>query len=290
MTAAVYLARFCRRTALFHDGDSRARWIPLTRNVPGYPGGIEGRDLLERLRAQVARYAVETIPARVDALAADAGAFRISSGAQSWSARQVILATGVHDRVPAELHKLWSHVHHGLVRLCPVCDAYELRGKRVGILARGRHAALEARFLAAYASSLAVFTHGETLSGALAAAVKLYAAELFASPIVDAVGGAGIELRLQDGQRLRLDALYVGLGVEIHSGLASGLGARCSEEGYLEVDRRQCTSVPGLYAAGDVVQSLSQISVAFGQAAIAASAVNLALSEADAPRGGSAAA
>jgi thioredoxin reductase (NADPH) len=90
---------------------------------------------------------------------------------------------------------------------------------------------------------------------------------------------AGVGLLFSDGEVLTLDALYVGFGVQVRSGLAKSLGARCDEPGYIQVDARQQSSVPGLYAAGDVVQSLSQISVAFGQAAIAASAINVSLNE-----------
>jgi thioredoxin reductase (NADPH) len=82
-----------------------------------------------------------------------------------------------------------------------------------------------------------------------------------------------------DGAVLKLDALYVGFGVRVRSELAAALGARLDRAGYIEVDKKQHTTVPGLYAAGDVVQSLSQISVAFGQAAIAASAINISLND-----------
>lgn len=73
--------------------------------------------------------------------------------------------------------------------------------------------------------------------------------------------------------------LGAGFGGGVRSELAAALGARVDRDGYLQVDQKQETTVPGLYAAGDVVQSLSQISVAFGQAAIAASAINVSLNE-----------
>jgi thioredoxin reductase (NADPH) len=92
---------------------------------------------------------------------------------------------------------------------------------------------------------------------------------------------AGLTARMQDGEPRDFDALYVGLGVDVGSRLACALGARTDDAGYLAVDRHQQTTVPGVYAAGDVVQSLSQISVAFGQAAIAASAINLSLNAGD---------
>lgn len=89
---------------------------------------------------------------------------------------------------------------------------------------------------------------------------------------------------LADGAQLAARALYVSLGSNVRSELATALGARCDEDGFLFVDQHQETSVPGLYAAGDVVQSLSQVTVAFGQAAIAATAIHNRLREAAQPQ------
>ena len=72
----------------------------------------------------------------------------------------------------------------------------------------------------------------------------------------------------------RFDSIYVALGLRARSALAVALGAEHDADGALTVDAHQQTTVPGLYAAGDVVQGLAQISVAMGQAAIAATAIH----------------
>jgi thioredoxin reductase (NADPH) len=270
LLAAVYLARFRRRTLVVHDGQSRARWIPRTRNVPGYPHGIEGKELLERLAEQAARYELDRVATRVVSLDGSAGDFVLNGDGGPWHARRVILATGVHDIIPEDLRMLWPLVSQGLVRLCPVCDAFELCDKRIGLLARGGHAEREAKMLSVF-GDVTVLTHG---GGDISQAFRSVRRRI--SSVKETQGVAVI---LEDGESLEFDALYVGFGVEVYSGLAAKLGARCDEAGFLFVDQKQQTSVPGLYAAGDVVQSLSQISVAFGQAAIAASAINVALNE-----------
>lgn len=88
---------------------------------------------------------------------------------------------------------------------------------------------------------------------------------------------AGRDPVLDFGSERRLRVHYVVFGVLMNSGLATALGASCDEDGYLHLGRHHETSVPGLYAAGDVVQPLPQISVAFGQARIAASGNNATL-------------
>jgi thioredoxin reductase (NADPH) len=81
-------------------------------------------------------------------------------------------------------------------------------------------------------------------------------------------------VQTESGCELEFDAVYPILGIRARSELASRLGAKCSDEGELIVDVHQRTSVPGLFAVGDVVSALNQISVAVGQAAIATSAIH----------------
>ena len=89
--------------------------------------------------------------------------------------------------------------------------------------------------------------------------------------------GQPVEVDLADGRVLCFDTLYPALGLAHPSTLATGLGARAAADGQLEVDDHLQTAVPGLYAAGDVAAGLNQISVAAGQAAIAATAVHNSL-------------
>ena len=81
----------------------------------------------------------------------------------------------------------------------------------------------------------------------------------------------------QTGRIVRSDTLYTALGLRARSELATCRGAEHDQDGMLAVDDDQRTSLPGLYAAGDVVQGLTQIGVAMGQAAIAASTINRSL-------------
>jgi len=87
----------------------------------------------------------------------------------------------------------------------------------------------------------------------------------------------GIELVTRNGDVHHFDIIYPNLGARVRSELATGLGAACDEQGALIVDDRQQTSVAGLYALGDVVTGLKQMSVAVGQAAQAATAVHNSL-------------
>jgi thioredoxin reductase (NADPH) len=280
LTAAVYLARYRRRLLVVDAGDSRVGWIPRTRNVPGYPDGIRGTELLERLREHAARYGVAPEPGRVDVLAGADGRFSATVNGRTVQARKVLLATGGHDVEP-ELPGLRESLATGNVRYCPVCDGFETEGQRVAVLGPGAHGLRESLFLAGFSNQvtwLAMGAHEAVSADDLARLRRRNV--LLAEQIprrIDCRPGEGVEVTLADDRVLRFDVLYPALGLRHASGLATALGARVQPDGQLLVDDHLHTTVPGLYAAGDVAAGLNQISVAYGQAAIAATAIHNAL-------------
>src|SRR5665213_502985 len=101
LTAAIYLARFRRDFRLIDGGDSRARWIPLSRNYPGFPDGVSGEDLLARMGDQARRYDAAIQPGTVEWLERTAEGFRLGlENGETLEASTVILATGVVENQP----------------------------------------------------------------------------------------------------------------------------------------------------------------------------------------------
>lgn len=281
LTAAIYLARYLRDFVLVDDGRSRALWIPRSHNCPGYPEGIPGRDLIDRLRRQACRYAASILPGRVDRLErSEDGGFLARLGDRTLAARAVLIATGADDVQPP-IADVDGAIRRGLLRHCPACDAYEIRDRRVAIIGQGTCRLQEAMLLRTYTSDLTVLTIGRDLQVEAEEQEALQGAgiQLVEEPVADlAVAQDGVMARLsRSGRMLRFDTVYAALGLYARSALATQLGAEHDEDGMLSVDDHQQTSVPGLYAVGDVVQGLTQIGVAMGQAAIAASAINSSL-------------
>src|SRR5690349_4034610 len=125
LTAAIYLARFHLDILVVDGGKSRAALIPCTRNHAGYPEGIAGTELLERMRDQACKYGAKIQTEYVTKLERDedAGTFTATWGSGEAKARSVLLATGVSNRRPPmdeELHD--DALARGLVRYCPICD------------------------------------------------------------------------------------------------------------------------------------------------------------------------
>ncbi|MCG2593239.1 NAD(P)/FAD-dependent oxidoreductase [Ramlibacter sp. XY19] len=278
LTAAVYLGRYRRRALVLDAGASRLGWIPRTRNVPGFPDGIEGKELWQRMQQHAAKYGVPTQAAEVTALERDAeGIFTARSREGSWRARFVILATGARDVEP-EIDGLQDALRCGQVRFCPVCDGFETQGKRVAVLGKSGHGLRESLFVANFGNEvtwLAMATDGEVAHDQLeelrGAGVRIAAA---APRAIVCEEGGSVRVELHGGDVLEFDTLYPALGLKHRCELATALGARAVPDGQLEVDAHQQTTVDGLYAAGDVSVDLNQISVAAGHAAIAATAIH----------------
>jgi thioredoxin reductase (NADPH) len=280
LTAAVYLARYRRRIALFDAGESRASLIPESHNYPGFPGGISGPGLLGALRKQTATYGVRQIGARVSELKREGTGFAATFGDQEIKARFVLLATGIVDERP-DLPGLDEAVAKGSIRYCPVCDGYEAVDQRIGVLGHGDDASSKAKFLRTYSNDVTLLSLDRRGDKEIETARSLREAGVKVVGPVGAIerSGDGIRAVLRGGQNLSFDVVYPALGCEVRSELASGLGAKTNDVGCLEVDSHQRTTVAGIYAAGDVVSDLHQIAVATGHAAIAATHIHKSLPE-----------
>jgi thioredoxin reductase (NADPH) len=276
LTAAIYLARFRRNVLLVDDGQSRAGLIPETHNYPGFVG-ISGKDLLANLREQAERNGARLREGRVDELRNTDGVFTARIGSNDIRAKRLLLATGIVDESP-DLPGLKDAIYRGALRFCPICDGFEATDKRIGVLGPLRTAASKAQFLRTYSRDVVLLpTDDPDESGELARAVKQAGVTLEKRVVDVERTGEKIAALFAGGRRLPVDVLYPALGCDVRSDLATALGARCNDIGNLHVDDKQRTTVEGLYAAGDVVTDLHQISVATGHAAVAATAIHNSL-------------
>ncbi len=276
LTAAIYLARFNLAIRILDDGNSRCATIPRTHNHAGYPGGIRGTELLRRMRDQAAEFGVHVTDARVTRIDRIVDGFHATTGAGAIAARTILLATGVvNNRPRIEPLDHDRAVGDGRLRYCPICDGYEVMDRRVGVIGTQTHGYNEAVFLRMYTPHVTLIAPDATHE--LADHERASLAELG----IRLADGPCEKLRLEGDHiiaptatgPIAFDTIYPALGSVIRSRLAVELGADASEEGCLVVDDHQRTSVPGLYAAGDVSKGLDQISHAMGEAGVAATAI-----------------
>lgn len=280
MTAATYLARFRRNIRIVDSASSRAVLIPSTHNYPGFRG-ISGEELLKILRSQVEQYGIRIERSKVEALLAKPDkTFEASlDDGSNISCRRVLLATGIVDEKP-EMPELYSAIDHGALRFCPICDGYEAMDKRIGIIGPAERAHGKALFLRTYSADIVLLPTDEPAGLGERARRMMETANIRVTG--EKVAGIrrledSIVVLLESGTEVKVDILYPALGSSARSNLAVELGAACTDEGFLIVNAKQETSVPGLYGAGDVVSDLHQLSVAVGHAAIAATCIHNSL-------------
>ena len=281
LTAATYLTRFLRSVLIADGGAPRASWIPLSHNMPGFPAGITGDAILSRMREQAEEYGARIEAGRVETLRHDGVLFVASLNGREIRARAVLLATGVVDHHP-DLPGVERAIERALVRICPICDGYEVTGKSVAVIGHSDKGVREAAFLRTYSDRVTLIHIGDPDALTEREALVRLGVELVETPIEKVhLEGDRVTALCWGGANRSFDLVYSALGTSPNAELAQALGARLADDGRLEVDLHQKTSVPGLYAAGDVVRGLNQIAVATAEAAVAATDIHNSLRQAD---------
>jgi thioredoxin reductase len=307
LTAALWLGRYLHRVVLIDSGDPR-NWE--TRSINGYTGrpGIRPAELRGETRDECRRHGVELIDGFVtqvhraaedgfvlefDPLSATKAAEdRPGSGAprapndnaprattRQLAARMLLLAFGLKDewpRVPG-LRRVYGATAH----VCPDCDGYDTRGKKVVVIASGRKAAGMALDLTTWTRDIVICTNGEPADLSTEACTKLDALDIpvLEQPIV-CVHSDGDRLRsleLEGGMELDCDHIFFSLGQRPADDLAAQLGCERDDLGYIAIDGRNHTSVRDVYAAGDITPGPQLAITAAAEGAIAALAIHHAL-------------
>ncbi|MDP8985756.1 MAG: NAD(P)/FAD-dependent oxidoreductase [Pseudomonadota bacterium] len=244
---------------------------------------MSGHELLRRLRQQASHYGVDMVHGTAHSLTVLQSGFELEVDHRPIRAATILLASGVRDRKPAiaEIPDIREATLAGAVRWCPICDGYEVQDQHVGLISPPVEGYRHVLFLRTYTRQLSWFVQGDAgeIGEARRAVLAELDIELIRSPIsqVHALPGPRVILVTEDGKSYHLDTLYPMTGCEPRVEILEGLEARQDEFHQLWVDEHQQTSIGGIYAAGDVVQALNQMSVGAAHAATAATAIHNAL-------------
>jgi thioredoxin reductase len=284
LSAALFLARYRRRVLSFHHNSPRNLY---SHGVHGFLGhhGIMPEELLARGRDEVTKHGgliVEGCVTKVERIADEH--FRVSTGdeedrreadGQSFEARRILLATGLRDLTPdcpgfPDFYGIT--VHH-----CPDCDGYEVSDKRVAVLSRGQEAVGFTLNMLTWSDKLTLLTNGDEgdITDEHLAKLAHFNIPLNNRRIVGLEGDVEKKLiervRFEDGEAIECDALFFNLGTEMSGDLHEQLGCKLDKEcGLVSVDEEQQTSVPGVYAAGDITPHSQLAVVAASEGAMAA--------------------
>ena len=281
LAAALWLARHRRRVAVVDGGEPRNLGASVTHGYLGHDP-IAPDELLARGRAEVLAYPTTSFfSCRATGARPDGeGGFRVHTDEGGrLSARRLVLATGVVDELPP-VAGIEEHYGESVFH-CPTCDGYEARDRDVVVLGWGAQVAGTALELLDWARRVTVVTGARAFEGderhrqALARhgvpVKELEAAELTGRR------GRLQGVRLSDGTEVPCDLVFFSVAHHPRNEVARELGCRLTEEGCVHVDDQGQTSVPGVFAAGDLTPGLQVVQVAAAKGAVAGVACALSL-------------
>ena len=262
LTSAIYTAR-ANLAPLMIEGIEAGGQLMLTTEVENYPGfidGIMGPELMERMRKQASRFGTELIADNVTEVDFSSSPFRVSTSSETYTARAVIISTGASAKmlgVPGEKELLG----HG-VSTCATCDGFFFRDQELLMVGGGDSAMEEATFLTKFASKVTIVHRRDSLR-----ASKIMQERAFANPKIEfvwdsviteilgdtKVAGAMIKnLKTGEESELAAGGLFVAIGHTPNTRLFEGQLELSGGYIVTEAEGTQ-TSVPGVFAGGDVV-------------------------------------
>jgi thioredoxin reductase (NADPH) len=263
LTAGVYNARANLRPLII-EGMGAGGQLMLTtevENFPGFRNGIMGPDLMAEMRAQAERFGAEIITGDVTTVDLSSRPFRVVTENATYTAKALIIATGASARLlglPSER----ALMGHG-VSTCATCDGFFFRGKPIAVVGGGDTALEEAIFLTKFASKVTLVHRRDAFRGS-----KILQDKALANPKIEVAWNSvvetihdtakgevtGIVLRdvKTDARReVPVDGVFVAIGHTPNTGLFAGQLA-LDANGYILTNEGTKTSVPGVFACGDV--------------------------------------
>ena len=262
LTAALYAARSFLEPLVF-VGPSFGGQIAMTtevENFPGFPSGLQGPELTANMREQAEKFGSRMVEETVEKVDFTPGKpFKLWSSNKEYEVQSVIIATGATPRplgVPGEQNFIGRGVSY-----CATCDGFFFRGKEIIVVGGGDSAFQESLFLTKFGSRVRIvhrrdeFRAGATLQRYAQENPKI---ELVTNTVVEEIRGNGkvnevLFKNVKTGEKTpsAAEGIFIFVGHEPNSQLFKGQLAM-SDEGYLNVDSRLHTSVPGVFAAGEI--------------------------------------
>ena len=280
LSAAIYAGRSKLKTLVL-EADTEGGQILTTSEIANYPGSFpveSGHALTGRMAEQARSFGAEFAVGKVDAVVLDQDPNTIRCGSTEYSAKAVIIATGTH---PAKIGCPGEEEFTGAgVSYCATCDGPFFEGLPVYVVGGGDAAVEEAIYLTKFASKVTIIHRRDALRAAKSIQEKAFANSKIAfkwNTVVESVGGDGamdqmILKNVADGSRVRVKGqfgLFVFVGLKPNTALFEGV--LDMEKGFIVTDSEMRSSLPGVFAAGDVrVKSLRQVVTAVSDGAVAA--------------------
>ena len=278
-TAALYAARAGLDTVIIEKMSigGQMALTDIIDNYPGFEEGVEGFTLGMKMQAGAERFGARTVYAEVTKVALEGDVKRVVTTEAVYFTRTVVIATGADPRtlgIAGEERLIGKGLHY-----CAHCDGRFYKGKEVMVIGGGNTAAADALYLSRLAAKVTVVHRRDTLRATRIYHEPLMKAEnvefLWDSAVADytvdsRITGAKVK-NLKNGEitEVTCDGIFVSIGRKPNTSLFAGQ-LELDEGGYIKADETTKTSIPGVYAVGDVrTKALRQVVTAVGDGAVA---------------------
>ncbi|APG24746.1 MAG: thioredoxin-disulfide reductase [Syntrophotalea acetylenica] len=290
LTAGLYASRADLKTVLIESMMVGGQVITTTKieNYPGFPGGVDGPELMQRFHEHCQEFGLHIVQGQAQALRDRGASKEVTVDDKILQARAVIVATGAEPRklgIPGENELVGRGVSY-----CATCDGAFFRNVPVAVIGGGDTAAEEALFLSRFASRVYLVHRRDALR-----ATRILQERIFANDKIEVVwdslpvqvlsndrGVSGLEIRNKNSGETRtldLEGVFFAIGVIPKAHFLADV-LELNKDGYIMTDANCGTSMPGVFAAGDVRNKmLKQIATAVGDGAVAAIAAEKFLDE-----------
>ncbi len=256
--AAIYARRFEMKTLVL--GDLEGGTITLTHLVENYPGfeSLSGLELARNLLDHAKNLGAEIKTASASSIEKNEDGFIVFTGSEKFKAKTVIIATGTEHRKLGVIGEE-EFINKG-VSYCATCDAPFFKGKTVSLIGGSDSAVKESLIAAEHAAKVFIIYRRDKLRAEPINLRRMEAKEniepILNANVVEIYGSEKVEgVKLDNGKDLALEGVFVEIGRTPRSELAKKLGVELNEAGEIKIDRFARTNIPGVFAAGDVVDS-----------------------------------
>lgn len=262
LTAAIYTARANLKPLVVegYEPGGQLTTTTMVENFPGFPEGIMGPDLMAAMKEQAARFGAEFVSGQATAVDLSQQPFKVTvDDKTTYEARSLIVATGASAKMLG-LPNERALIGKG-VSTCATCDGFFFRDKRLAVVGGGDSAMEEALFLTKFASSVTVIHRRDTLRASKIMQDRAKANEkisfIWDTVVEDVIGDGkvtGLRLRnVKTGEEsvFECDGLFIAIGHKPNTDIFKGQ-LELDDSGYIKVQDRTRTNVPGVFVAGDV--------------------------------------
>lgn len=275
LTAAIYAARYKLKTLILakEPGGTIAEASKVC-NFPGFES-ISGFEIMKKIEEQAKKLGVEIIYKEVTKISKDK-TFRVNN---KYETKYILLAVGT-ERRRLNIHGEKEFSGKG-ISYCVTCDAPFAKDKVVGVVGGSDAAAMGAQLLRDYAKKVYIIYRKEKIR-----AEPILAEQVEKDPKIEIINNTNVvevkgdnimkSVIFDNGKEFKLNGLFVEIGADPRNDLAKQLDLKLDEEGYIQVDKSQKTSMEKVYASGDITTNsnkLRQMVVACGEGAIAAESI-----------------